>query len=42
MRDSATLARRGGLFSGIVSVPISTVGVGIARFLSSAAITQTV
>ncbi len=30
-RDSATLARRGGLFSGIVMVPISTVGVGIAR-----------
>jgi len=30
-RDSATLARRGGLFSGIVSVPISTVGVGIAQ-----------
>jgi len=30
-RDSATLARRGTLFSGIVSVPISTVGVGTAR-----------
>lgn len=30
-RDSATLARRGGLFNGIVSVPISTVGVGIAQ-----------
>lgn len=30
-RDSATLARRGALFSGIVSVPISTVGVGTAR-----------
>jgi GWxTD domain-containing protein len=30
-RDSATLARRGGLFSGIVNVPISTVGVGIAQ-----------
>lgn len=30
-RDSATLARRGGLFSGIVSVPISTVGVGVAH-----------
>jgi len=29
-RDSATLARRGTLFSGIVSVPISTVGVGTA------------
>ena len=27
-RDSATLARRGTLFSGVVSVPISTVGVG--------------
>jgi GWxTD domain-containing protein len=31
LRDSATLARRGALFSGVVSVPISTVGVGIAR-----------
>ena len=30
-RDSATLARRGALFSGIVSVPISTVGVGTAQ-----------
>jgi GWxTD domain-containing protein len=30
-RDSATLARRGGLFSGIVSVPISTVGVGTGQ-----------
>jgi GWxTD domain-containing protein len=30
-RDSATLARRGALFSGVVSVPISTVGVGIAQ-----------
>src|SRR6266550_4542521 len=30
-RDSAMLARRGGLFSGIVNVPISTVGVGIAQ-----------
>src|SRR5712671_6534893 len=30
-RDSATLRRRGGLFSGVVSVPISTVGVGIAQ-----------
>jgi GWxTD domain-containing protein len=30
-RDSATLVRRGALFSGIVSVPISTVGLGIAR-----------
>jgi GWxTD domain-containing protein len=30
-RDSVTLARRGGLFSGVVSVPISTVGVGIAQ-----------
>jgi GWxTD domain-containing protein len=30
-RDSATLSRRGGLFSGIVDVPISTVGVGIAN-----------
>ena len=30
-RDSATLARRGVLFSGVVSVPISTVGVGIAQ-----------
>jgi GWxTD domain-containing protein len=30
-RDSATLARRGALFSGIVSVPISAVGLGIAK-----------
>jgi GWxTD domain-containing protein len=30
-RDSAMLARRGSLFNGIVSVPISTVGVGIAQ-----------
>jgi GWxTD domain-containing protein len=30
-RDSATLARRGALFNGIVSVPISAVGVGIAK-----------
>jgi GWxTD domain-containing protein len=30
-RDSATLGRRGGLFSGVVSVPISTVGIGIAQ-----------
>jgi GWxTD domain-containing protein len=30
-RDSATLGRNGALFSGVVSVPISTVGVGIAR-----------
>jgi GWxTD domain-containing protein len=30
-RDSALLARRGGLFNGIVNVPISTVGVGIAQ-----------
>ena len=28
-RDSTILARRGGLFSGVVSVPISTVGIGI-------------
>ena len=32
-RDSTTLARRGAMFSGIVSVPISTVGVGIAQVL---------
>jgi GWxTD domain-containing protein len=31
MRDSAALARRGALFSGVVNVPISTVGVGIAQ-----------
>lgn len=31
LRDSATLARRGALFSGVVRVPISTVGVGIAQ-----------
>jgi len=30
-RDSATLARRGALFNGIVNVPISAVGVGIAQ-----------
>ena len=30
-RDSATLSRKGGLFSGVVAVPISTVGVGIAQ-----------
>jgi GWxTD domain-containing protein len=30
-RDSTNLARRGALFSGVVSVPISTVGVGIAQ-----------
>jgi len=30
-RDSAMLARRGSLFNGIVNVPISTVGVGIAQ-----------
>ncbi len=30
-RDSATLGRSGSLFSGVVSVPISTVGVGVAR-----------
>jgi GWxTD domain-containing protein len=29
--DSTTLARNGALFSGVVNVPISTVGVGIAR-----------
>lgn len=30
-RDSATLGRNGALFSGVVNVPISAVGVGIAR-----------
>jgi GWxTD domain-containing protein len=30
-RDSTALARRGALFSGVVSVPISTVGVGVAQ-----------
>ena len=30
-RDSTQLARRGSLFSGVVNVPISTVGVGIAQ-----------
>ena len=30
-RDSTQLARRGTLFSGVVNVPISTVGVGIAQ-----------
>src|SRR6478752_5006099 len=30
-RDSTGLARRGALFSGIVNVPISTVGVGIGQ-----------
>jgi len=32
-RDSTTLARRGAMFSGVVNVPISTVGVGIAQVL---------
>jgi GWxTD domain-containing protein len=31
MRDSTTLTRRGSLFNGIVNVPISTVGVGVAQ-----------
>ena len=31
LRDSTALARRGALFSGIVNVPISTVGVGIGQ-----------
>lgn len=30
-RDSTQLARRGNLFSGVVNVPISTVGVGVAQ-----------
>jgi len=30
-RDSATLTRNGSLFNGILSVPISTVGVGVAN-----------
>ena len=30
-RDSTALARRGALFSGIVNVPISTVGVGVGQ-----------
>jgi GWxTD domain-containing protein len=30
-RDSAVLSRRGTLFNGVVNVPISTVGVGIAQ-----------
>jgi GWxTD domain-containing protein len=34
-RDSVVLARNGALFSGIVNVPISTVGVGIARVFFS-------
>jgi GWxTD domain-containing protein len=34
-RDSVALARNGALFSGIVNVPISTVGVGIARVFFS-------
>ena len=34
-RDSAMLARRGALFSGVVNVPISTVGVGIAQVFFS-------
>lgn len=32
-RDSVSLARRGALFSGIVNVPISTVGLGIGQIL---------
>src|ERR1700686_2974536 len=31
LRDSVTLARRGGLFSGVVRVPISPRGIGIAQ-----------
>ena len=31
LRDSTQLARRGNLFSGVVNVPISTVGVGVAQ-----------
>jgi GWxTD domain-containing protein len=31
LRDSASLTRKGSLFSGIVNVPISAVGVGIAQ-----------
>jgi GWxTD domain-containing protein len=34
-RDSTTLARNGALFSGVVNVPISAVGVGIARVFFS-------
>ena len=30
-RDSTTLARRGSLFNGIVNVPISAIGIGIAQ-----------
>jgi GWxTD domain-containing protein len=30
-RDSTQLARRGNLFSGVINVPISTVGVGVAQ-----------
>ncbi len=30
-RDSVTLSRKGSLFNGIVNVPISTVGVGVAQ-----------
>jgi GWxTD domain-containing protein len=36
-RDSIALARNGALFSGVVNVPISTVGVGIARVFFSRA-----
>lgn len=39
-RDSTVLARRGNLFNGIVSVPISTVGVGIAQILFTRRDTQ--
>lgn len=44
-RDSLVLARNGALFSGVVSVPISTVGVGIAHVsfaVAGAATTDTV
>jgi GWxTD domain-containing protein len=34
-RDSATLAHHGALFSGVVSVPISAVGVGVAQVVFS-------
>jgi GWxTD domain-containing protein len=40
-RDSVTLARNGALFAGVVNVPISTVGVGIARVFFSRADSQT-
>lgn len=34
-RDTASLARRGGLYSGVVNVPVSRVGVGLATVIAA-------